>query len=311
MGILTIFKGFLTIVLFLFEFVYASAIEIKRFACSEFIRNKRPVNVSDVFPASIKKIYCFSKIKTKEYPTYIYHIWYYNGKLINKIKLNINYATYRTWSYSRNLGVGTYKVVLADKDGTPLAEKEFVVSNKETQSINASEESNQVKENSNTNDENENKNEENKITDSKNEENRNENNANINEEKNLNETNPQNESNEDIDVEQLEKKLLEEDIKKDISSLNKNEDENLTEDTNTQKGENSTQEVDLHNHEEQVQLSNPYGLPSEEIKTSQNEEEKIKKIEEKKEEKSYFFLLLAFYGIFLVVLLYLYKRIFK
>jgi hypothetical protein len=343
MGIITVLKGFLTITIFLLETAFASAIEIKKFACSEFIKNRQPVNITDVFPASVKKIYCFTQVKTDEYPTYIYHIWYYNGKLLNKIKLNIKYSTYRTWSYSRNLGVGRYKVVLADKDGIPLAEREFKVSdipntmisqNNQTSPLNNQTSEKEINKNV-SNSSIQNKTTENKQTSTK------KNNTKVSKE-------------EDKEIEQLEKKLLEQEIKKDLvkskdteknNNKQKKEEKNekvdnkesnqqdnqkdnqnkqelsTTTTANTQENNesnkaNTTEEIP--NEEENIKLSNPYGLPSDDIQETKKEVEgkevvkqEIKNVEKKEEDNSYFLLLLGFYGLFLIVMFYLYKKIFK
>jgi len=112
---------------FLFFFKASFAIKVESFVCGEYIKNRTPVNVSNVFSKSVKKIYCFTKVKTEEYPTHIYHIWYYNGRKIGSIKLNIKYPVYRTWSYSRNLGTGRYTVVLTDANGKKLGVRSFRV----------------------------------------------------------------------------------------------------------------------------------------------------------------------------------------
>ena len=130
-------------------------IKITNFICSTGIKNKRPVDNLSKFPNNIGKIYCFSKVRTNRYPTEIYHLWYYKNRLVSKIKLNVNYAIFRTWSvkYINSSMVGDWRIVVADKNLNPIAEKKFeIYKNSSKTSDNRSDNTSDKIQNENNND---------------------------------------------------------------------------------------------------------------------------------------------------------------
>ena len=121
----------LPILLFLsfFNYIYASDVKVEQFICSKNIVNRKPVGISNNFPVDTGKIYCFTKVKSKNIPTYIYHVWYKDNIKIAEIKLNVKYNSYRTWSYksiSKN-DIGNWRIELLDKDKNKLAETSFAI----------------------------------------------------------------------------------------------------------------------------------------------------------------------------------------
>ncbi len=115
------------LLLLVFSYSFASKIKVEQFVCSENIVNRTPVNISKTFSTELDKVYCFIKVKTDKTPTYIYHVWYKNGKKIAEIKLNIKYQSYRTWSYKTIFpnDVGDWKVEILDNNKNKIAETYF------------------------------------------------------------------------------------------------------------------------------------------------------------------------------------------
>ncbi len=113
--------------LLVFSYSFATKIKVEQFVCSGNVINRTPVKISKIFSTEIDKVYCFTKVKTDEIPTYIYHVWYKNGKKIAEIKLNIKYKLYRTWSYKTIFSndVGDWKVELLDSNKNKIAETYF------------------------------------------------------------------------------------------------------------------------------------------------------------------------------------------
>jgi len=117
------------LLLLVFSYSFASKIKVEQFVCSENVVNRTPVNISKTFSTELDKVYCFTKVKTDKTPTYIYHIWYKNGKRIAEIKLNIKYQFYRTWSYKTIFpsDIGNWKVELLDSNKNKIAETYFKI----------------------------------------------------------------------------------------------------------------------------------------------------------------------------------------
>lgn len=128
------------LLLLVFSYSFASKIKVEQFVCSENVVNKTPVNISKTFSIETGKIYCFSKVRTDKIPTYIYHVWYKNGKKFSEIRLNIKYNSYRTWSYKTLYpnDIGKWKVELLDRNRKKIAETffEVVVGSKQKDKLN-------------------------------------------------------------------------------------------------------------------------------------------------------------------------------
>ena len=93
------------------------------------VENREPVGVDTVFPNSISKLYCWTKVHTDKTPTYIIHEWYYKDKKMASVKLDIKYSTFRTWSSKRILPnwIGNWKCVVKDEKGKEIAQKGFEI----------------------------------------------------------------------------------------------------------------------------------------------------------------------------------------
>ncbi len=124
---------FIVFVFILFSFyvhsVYAEDVEVLEAHLAISVKNRQPVGVAERFPNTVKRVYLWTKIKAKKPPTYIYHVWYYRGKEMAKIKLYIKYSVFRTWSFKTILPqwVGPWRVVVEDINGNPIYEKSFEV----------------------------------------------------------------------------------------------------------------------------------------------------------------------------------------
>ncbi len=108
------------------EDVLAEIVDIK---FAEKVVNRVPVNVSTKFPSSIKRVYCWTKVRAFKVPTYIVHQWYYKGKLMASVKLDIRSPLFRTWSSKRIIPAwkGKWRVIVKDANGSIVASKEFLI----------------------------------------------------------------------------------------------------------------------------------------------------------------------------------------
>jgi len=63
--------------------------------------NRTPLGTGETFPASVGKLYCFTKIINCNHHTEISHIWYFGDRKRAEIKLPIKSSKWRTYSSKR------------------------------------------------------------------------------------------------------------------------------------------------------------------------------------------------------------------
>ena len=92
------------------------------------VEDRQPSGVGSVFPEDLDKLYCFTKIGGAEGKTYVYHVWYFGGKEIARVKLPVKSKSWRTWS-SKNLhmGLGYGYVEIVSESGDTLGRAEFKI----------------------------------------------------------------------------------------------------------------------------------------------------------------------------------------
>ncbi len=116
-------------VLMIFFVHKAFSTEVLEMYFAKNVVNREPVDVSEKFENTVGKVYCWTKIKTDSPPTYIYHVYKYNGKEMARVKLEIRYPVFRTWSYKTILPewTGKWTVVIEDTDGNTIREGNFFI----------------------------------------------------------------------------------------------------------------------------------------------------------------------------------------
>lgn len=93
------------------------------------VQNLEPINASTSFPATVGKLYCFTKITGAESPTQVTHVWYFDGTERARVDLAINSASWRTYSSKiiQEHEQGAWRVDVADSEGNVLKTLEFEV----------------------------------------------------------------------------------------------------------------------------------------------------------------------------------------
>ncbi|MBI3398187.1 MAG: DUF2914 domain-containing protein [Deltaproteobacteria bacterium] len=93
------------------------------------VENLTPMGVAEKFPATVGKLYCYSKIVGGTEGSSIKHIWYRGDKNVSEIVLPIKYPSFRTYSYKTIPPdwTGKWKVEIVANDGTVLKTLEFDV----------------------------------------------------------------------------------------------------------------------------------------------------------------------------------------
>ncbi|MBW1803145.1 MAG: DUF2914 domain-containing protein [Deltaproteobacteria bacterium] len=78
--------------------VFAQDLYIDELVIARHIEDHVPVEIGCVFPADVKRLYCFTKICGVRSKTAITHNWYWNNREIATIRLSIGTPTWRTFS---------------------------------------------------------------------------------------------------------------------------------------------------------------------------------------------------------------------
>ena len=92
------------------------------------VKDRQPSGVGSVFPETLDKLFCFTKIGGAKGSTYVYHVWYFGDKEIARVKLPVKSKSWRTWS-SKNLhlGLGYGYVKIVSESGDILGMAEFKI----------------------------------------------------------------------------------------------------------------------------------------------------------------------------------------
>ncbi|WP_273265285.1 DUF2914 domain-containing protein [Flexistipes sinusarabici] len=117
----------ITLVLLIFSTTVFAKTEVLRISIAKDIENLEPVNTGKTFDNNVGKLYCFTEIKTNEYPTKVVHVWLYNDNIIAEVPLEVNSTTWRTYSSKKILPkwAGNWKVEVYSNDGELIDSVEF------------------------------------------------------------------------------------------------------------------------------------------------------------------------------------------
>ena len=65
---------------------------------SRDVIQRAPVDAGDSFPASVGKLFCFSRMVGAQSPTEVTHVWYFGDVERAQVKLPVQAGQWRTWS---------------------------------------------------------------------------------------------------------------------------------------------------------------------------------------------------------------------
>ena len=94
------------------------------------ITNKNPEAPVSSFDWSTDRVYIWSMVECKQPPASIRHIYYFEGRKVNDIELEVNSPQWRTWSYktlSDQRYIGRWKVDITTGEGELLQSVSFNV----------------------------------------------------------------------------------------------------------------------------------------------------------------------------------------
>jgi hypothetical protein len=104
-------------------------IEVARMVLCGGIEGREPYNPSEDFTPDVNRVYCFTEIRNAGSPRTITHRWYFEGRLMAEVPLDVEGERFRTWS-SKQVTPGTageWRVEVVDEAGEPLGDITFRV----------------------------------------------------------------------------------------------------------------------------------------------------------------------------------------
>jgi len=108
---------------------HSSQFTIEKMVIAESIKNREPVGVSDTFPPTTEKVYCFLEVTNIAQDTQIKFIWYRNSKRVHTYKLPLKQGVrWRTYAYKNIYGKkGKWNVEVKDSKGNIVKAVAFKV----------------------------------------------------------------------------------------------------------------------------------------------------------------------------------------
>ncbi|NLA74591.1 MAG: DUF2914 domain-containing protein [Deltaproteobacteria bacterium] len=106
-----------------------AGISIEDIQIAVSIENKEPSEAGESFAADVGRLYCFTRVRTEQEETAVYHVWLFNDRVMAKIELPVKGKTWRTWSVKNILPMhtGKWRVDVESSEGTLLASREFEI----------------------------------------------------------------------------------------------------------------------------------------------------------------------------------------
>jgi len=106
-----------------------TGLTVENMICGTAVQDRDIQGETTTFSTNIEKVYCWCQITGSNEPTRIEHVWYYDGKEVARVPLDVNYPNMRTWS-SKTITPeksGDWKVELIDQTGKILYTTAFVI----------------------------------------------------------------------------------------------------------------------------------------------------------------------------------------
>jgi len=105
----------------------AAGLKVEYGAICRNVVNYEAVEGGISFPASVEKLYCFTRIVGASNPTEITHVWYYGDTERGRVVLAVDSSNWRTYSSKviQSHEVGAWQVVVLDSSGNVLESFRF------------------------------------------------------------------------------------------------------------------------------------------------------------------------------------------
>ena len=105
----------------------AQELEVEQTIISVDVIDREPVDPGNTFPASVGKLYCFTRVAGADSPSDVTHVWYYGDTERARITLAVNGNPWRTYSSKRlqPFEIGSWHVDILDAIGNTIETVKF------------------------------------------------------------------------------------------------------------------------------------------------------------------------------------------
>jgi hypothetical protein len=107
----------------------AMALEVSEAVVTTQVSDRAPVDVIQTYPATVERLFCFTRVTGAAADTTIVHVWSLRGKETSRIELPVRSSDWRTWS-SKTIypgSAGDWKVDILDAEGALLKSVSFTL----------------------------------------------------------------------------------------------------------------------------------------------------------------------------------------
>ena len=119
----------LSLVLFPAAAAMAADLQVEEAVVCTNVVDRQPVDSAVSFPASVGRLYFFTRITGAPEPAQVVHVWYYGDVERARVTLAVNGSNWRTYSSKvvQLHEVGAWRVEVLDADGNNLHTVQFDV----------------------------------------------------------------------------------------------------------------------------------------------------------------------------------------
>ncbi|OGS22299.1 MAG: hypothetical protein A2252_04880 [Elusimicrobia bacterium RIFOXYA2_FULL_39_19] len=121
----------MVVYLFSISQLKAGEVENEKLVFCPGVENNEPVNHGESFASDTGKIYLWMNVTSGNVPAQVKHLWYYEGKKMSEVDLDIKYANTRTWNYKTIMPEwkGSWEVDVVDAEGKLIKKVDFKIEN--------------------------------------------------------------------------------------------------------------------------------------------------------------------------------------
>ena len=119
----------LSLVLFSAAAAAAADLQVEDAVVCTNVVDREPVDSAVSFPASVGRLYAFTRIVGASDPTQVVHVWYFGEMERARVTLGVNGSNWRTYSSKviQEHEIGAWRVEVLDADGNNLDSIQFDV----------------------------------------------------------------------------------------------------------------------------------------------------------------------------------------
>jgi len=93
------------------------------------VQNREPIGAGSSFPATVDRLFAFTRIAGATDPTHVSHVWFHEDREVHRMQLSVGGPSWRTWSYKTIPPgwTGSWRVDVEDAGGVIIYSLPFTV----------------------------------------------------------------------------------------------------------------------------------------------------------------------------------------